>query len=89
MKGQERDMAGMPEQLLKNKEALGKLAQSGQAKRLVEMLDRSGGVQQAAQAAAAGRPEQLMDMMNRLMSTTEGVQLVESISRQVKQAGLD
>lgn len=87
--GQENGGAGVPEQLLKNRAAIGKLAQSGQAKRLVELLDRSGGVQQAAQAAAAGRPEQLMDMMGRLMSTPEGAQLVESITQQAKQAGLD
>ena len=43
----------------------------------------------AAQAAAAGKPEQLMSMMNQLMSTREGAQLIESISQQVKQAGLD
>ena len=74
---------------MKNREAIGKLAQSGQAKRLVQLLDQSGGVKAAAQAAAAGKPEQLMSMMNQLMSTREGAQLMESISQQVKQAGLD
>ena len=74
---------------MKNREAIGKLAQSGQAKRLVQLLDQSGGVKAAAQAAAAGKPEQLMSMMNQLMSTREGAQLIESISQQVKQAGLD
>ena len=55
----------------------------------MQLLDQSGGVKAAAQAAAAGKPEQLMSMMNQLMSTREGAQLMESISQQVKQAGLD
>lgn len=89
MKQQEQGHSGIPADLMKNREAIGKLAQSGQAKRLVQLLDQSGGVKAAAQAAAAGKPEQLMSMMNQLMSTREGAQLMESISRQVKQAGLD
>ena len=89
MKQQERGHSGIPADLMNNREAIGKLAQSGQAKRLVQLLDQSGGVKAAAQAAAAGKPEQLMSMMNQLMSTREGAQLMESISQQVKQAGLD
>lgn len=89
MKQQEQGHSGIPADLMKNRETIGKLAQSGQAKRLVQLLDQSGGVKAAAQAAAAGKPEQLMSMMNQLMSTREGAQLMESISQQVKQAGLD
>lgn len=89
MKQQEQGHSGIPADWMKNREAIGKLAQSGQAKRLVQLLDQSGGVKAAAQAAAAGKPEQLMSMMNQLMSTREGAQLMESISQQVKQAGLD
>ena len=89
MKQQEQGHSGIPADLMKNRKAIGKLAQSGQAKRLVQLLDQSGGVKAAAQAAAAGKPEQLMSMMNQLMSTREGAQLMESISQQVKQAGLD
>ena len=89
MKQQEQGHSGIPADLMKNREAIGKLAQSGQAKRLVQLLDQSCGVKAAAQAAAAGKPEQLMSMMNQLMSTREGAQLIESISQQVKQAGLD
>ena len=81
--------SGIPEELMKNRQAIGKLAQSGQAKRLVQLLEQSGGVKDAAQAAAAGKPEQLMAMMDRLMSTREGADLMEALSRQVKQAGLD
>ena len=52
------------------------------------MLRSKGGVQQAAQAAAKGDASQLMEMMNQLMSTPEGAQLVERISRQAKESGL-
>ena len=69
--------SGIPEELMKNRQAIGKL------------LEQSGGVKDAAQAAAAGKPEQLMAMMDRLMSTREGADLMEALSRQVKQAGLD
>ncbi len=47
-----------------------------------------GGVQQAAQAAAKGDTRELMDMMNQLMSTPEGAQLVERINRKAKESGL-
>ena len=43
---------------------------------------------EAAQAAADGDPGQLMQMMNRLLNTREGAELVERISRQAKESGL-
>lgn len=52
------------------------------------MLKQSGGVQEAAQAAADGDPGQLMRMMDRLLNTREGAELVERISRQAKESGL-
>ena len=81
--------SGIPEELMKNRQALGQLARSGQARQLVRLLEQSGGVKDAAQAAAAGKPEQLMAMMDRLMSTREGADLMAALSQQVKQAGLD
>ena len=52
------------------------------------MLKETGGVQEAAQAAAQGNPAQLMAMMNQLMSTKEGAQLVERLRRQAEESGL-
>lgn len=52
--------------------AISKLAQSGDAQRLMELLRQGGGVEQAAQAAAAGDPAALMAMMDRLMHTPGG-----------------
>ena len=53
------------------------------------LKQQSGGVQQAAQAAAAGNPSQLMAMMEQLMNSKEGAELVDRIGAQAKQAGLE
>ena len=60
----------------------------GDAQKLVSMLKQTGGVQQAAQAAAQGDASQLMGMMNQLMSTKEGAALVERLRRQAEESGL-
>jgi len=55
----------------------------------LELLkQQSGGVQQAAQAAAAGNPSQLMAIMDQLMHSKEGAELVGRIESQAKKAGL-
>ena len=74
--------------LRKQKKAIEQLAGSGEAKQLVSMLKRTGGVQQAAQAAAKGEPEQLMAMVQQLMNTKEGAELVERLRRQAEKSGL-
>lgn len=75
-------------ELVKNREAISKLAHSSDAQRLMQLLRQGGGVQDAAQAAAAGDPSELMKMMQQLMSTQEGAQLVDRISKQAKESGL-
>jgi len=74
----------------KDREAITRLAQSGDAQKLRELLQQQGGgVRQAAQAAAAGDPSQLMAMMDQLMHSREGAELVNRIGAQAKQAGLE
>ena len=74
----------------KNREAIARLAQSSDAQKLKELLkQQSGGVQQAAQAAAAGNPSQLMAIMDQLMHSKEGAELMDRIGSQAKQAGLE
>jgi len=74
----------------KNRDAITRLAQSGDAQKLRELLQQQGGgVQQAAQAAAAGDPSRLMAMMDQLMHSREGAELVDRIGAQAKQAGLE
>ena len=73
----------------KNREVISRLAKSSDAQKLMELLQRqSGQVKQAAQAAAAGDPAQLMSMMDQLMHSKEGAELVDRIGSQARQAGL-
>ena len=81
--------SGPAQALEQNRAAISKLAQTGDAQRLMELLRQGGGVEQAAQAAAAGDPAALMAMMDRLMHTPEGAALVDRIGTQAKQAGLE
>lgn len=81
--------SGPAQALEQNRAAISKLAQSGDAQRLMTLLRQGGGVEQAAQAAAAGDPAALMAMMDRLMHTPEGAALVDRIGTQAKQAGLE
>ncbi len=86
----ERSEKGRMAELMKNREAISQLAQSSDAQKLMALLkQQSGGVQQAAQAAAAGNPSQLMAMMEQLMNSKEGAELVDRIGAQAKQAGLE
>ena len=77
-------------ELAKNRQAVARLAQSSDAKQLMALLQQQGQeVRQAAQTAAAGEPGQLMAVMERLMRTREGAELVERIENQARQAGLE
>ena len=89
MQGKGGTQGGPAQALEQNRAAISKLAQSGDAQRLMELLRQGGGVEQAAQAAAAGDPSALMAMMDRLMHTPEGAELVDRIGTQAKQAGLE
>lgn len=89
MQGKGGTQGGPAQALEQNRAAISKLAQSGDAQRLMELLRQGGGVEQAAQAAAAGDPAALMAMMDRLMHTPEGAALVDRIGTQAKQAGLE
>lgn len=76
-------------ELMKNREAIAKLAASAQAKQLMALLEQRGGVRQAAQAAAGGDTDALVAMVEGLMQTQEGARLAQSISEQARQAGLE
>jgi len=75
-------------QQLKDNGALKQLLQAEDTKRMMELLGEQGGVQDAAKAAASGNPGQLMRMMQQLMDTKEGAQLVERITKQARKSGL-
>lgn len=74
----------------KNREAISQLARSGDAQKLMALLNKqSGNVRDAARQAAAGDPSQLMTIMDQLMHSKEGAELVDRIGSQAKQAGLE
>lgn len=73
---------------IKKREAISKLAQSGDAKQLMKLLQKEKNMRGAAQAAAAGKPAELIGMLQRLMSTQEGTQLIENISQKARESGL-
>lgn len=85
---QDMNRLGEAAQKLKGAGAVQDLLRSDDTKRMMDMLGSQDNVKHAAKAAAAGDPAQLMGMMQRLMSTQEGAQLVERITKQAKQSGL-
>ena len=80
---------GAAAQLLKNREAITRLAASAEARELIRLLEQKGGVRQAARAAAGGDTGALSAMLEGLMHTEEGARLAQSIGEQAKQAGLE
>lgn len=83
-----KEQGNNPMNLVKNREAISKLAQSSDAQNLMRLLQQGGGVQDAAQAAAAGDPSALLRKVQQLMNTQEGAQLMERISQQAQKHGL-
>lgn len=81
------DMGKMAK-LLGGSGAVKQLLQSEDTKRMMQLLQSRGSVQNAAQAAAKGDSTQLMGMMQQLMSTPEGAKLVERITKQAQKNGL-
>lgn len=77
-------MARLAEQLKQKPELLRSLMQSRDGQRLIQLLtqgDQGAGLQRAAQAAAQGNPAEMMQMMNRIMQSSDGAALVERIRK--------
>lgn len=83
-----RNMGTPAEELLRNRAAITKLAASPEARQLMGMLGKLGGVEQAARSAAGGDTGALATMLEGLMQTEEGADLARRIEEQAKQAGL-
>ena len=79
---------GQMAKLLGSSGAVKQLLQSEDTQRMMKLLQSRGSVQDAAQAAAKGDSARLMGMMQQLMSTPEGAQLVERITKQAREKGL-
>lgn len=77
------------DQLAKDRKAIARLAQSKDAQSLMKLLSQSGDVKQAAKSAAQGNSEALMSMLQQLLSTQQGAQLIDRIESQAREAGLE
>ena len=68
-------------QLQQNQDALLQMMHSSDGQRLIAMMQQQSGLQQAAGAAARGDASQLTQMVQQLMRTQEGAELVDRINR--------
>lgn len=73
-------------QLLGDPAALRSLLSSPETKKLVELLNRSGGgaLKSATQAAAQGKPEALMGILNHVMESPEGAQAAQAFQEKTR-----
>ena len=88
MNGNKGEGMGAFAKQLQGSAAVQKLLKSEDTKRMIQLLEEQGSVQDAARSAANGNPAQIMEMMKMLMNSKEGAQLVERIKGQAEQAGL-
>ena len=80
--------AQLAAQLRSNPAALRSLMQSPDGQALLRMLsagDQGASLQKAAQSAVRGNPADLMRMMNQVMKSPAGAELVQRINRSIKQ----
>ena len=78
----------MIQQLKANPAMLQSLMQSWDGQALMQMLsagDQGASLQRAAQSAAKGNPAEIMRMMNQVMQSPAGAELVQRINRSMKQ----
>ena len=79
--------ARMAEQLRRNPAMLKSLMQSRDGQALMQMLtqgDQGAALQRAVQSAARGRPEEMVKMVNQVMQSPGGADLVERINKAVQ-----
>ena len=79
--------ARMAEQLRKNPAMLKSLMQSRDGQTLMQMLtqgDQGAGLQRAVQSAARGDTSAMVQMVNQIMQTPSGAELVERINKAVQ-----
>ena len=79
--------ARMVEQLRTNPAMLQGLMQSRDGQALMQMLtknDRGAGLQRAVQSAAKGDPSEMVQMMNQIMQSPGGAELVQRINKAIQ-----
>ena len=79
--------ARMAEQLKSNPAMLQALMQSRDGQALMQMLmqgDRGAGLQRAVQSAAKGDPSEMVKLVNQVMQSPGGAELVQRINKAVQ-----
>jgi hypothetical protein len=79
--------ARLAEQLRRNPAMLKSLMQSRDGQTLMQMLtqgDQGAGLQRAVQSAARGDTSAMVQMVNQIMQTPNGAELVERINKAVQ-----
>lgn len=73
-------------QLLGDPAALQSLLSSPETQRLVSLLNQAGGssLKSAAQAAAKGKPDALMGLLNQVMGSPEGAKAAEAFQKKTQ-----
>ena len=73
------------EQMLKHKEQIVAMANSPEARQLMNLIQSKAGanLDSAAQSAAQGDPAKLMTLLQQVMATPEGARAVDNISRKL------
>lgn len=73
--------------LLRDPKGLQALLSSPETQKLMALLNQNagGGLQSAAQAAAAGKPEALMGLLEQVMGNPEGAKAVEGLKKKTQQ----
>lgn len=77
------------EQLKSNPAMLQSLMQSRDGQALLQMLtqgDRGAGLQRAVQSAAKGNPEEMVKLVNQVMQSPSGAELVNRINKAVQKS---
>lgn len=71
--------------LLKNKDLLKSLVTSPDTQKLMQMLNQTAGngLKGAADAAAKGDTSQIMGLMNQIMGSKEGAEVMERINKNI------
>lgn len=71
-----------------NPKALQDLAQSGEAQKIMSLLQQNDSLEAAAQSAKQGDSKALLSMLQQMMRSEEGANLVETLQKKAKDAGI-
>ena len=73
---------------MQGNKAMQKLLEGEDTRRMMELLGSRESVQRAAQAAMAGEPAKLMELMQNLTRSPEGAKVMERVTEQAQKSGL-